>query len=1639
MSNYDQFKQAYLAIRPDADETEVKRGFATEGLGVGEAFTKGAQAGFYQTLGGFGTLGEMAGLGTGDWAEKQYQQAEQYGLPPELQGYVWDNPDLLANPAWLAYQTGQVFPSIATTMVPGALAAKGASALGAGARAAGLAGGAASGLMGGAQEAAGTYRQTGDMGEALTFGAISAGLNAVPAAQLFGPVGRFGIPGKVAASALGEGVTEWAEEPAEALVTGEDPWEAAKQGLNVVPGAVLSGLLLGGGGAAAHSYGKHAKKLADEAGMDIISLQNALGPMMTATEQMAQGQAPAIFAGQKSKTADLESLKEAEKLSTTGKSLETIRGATGWYKWVDDKWRYEISDDTSAIKKPFPTKGQRWGDIHNAVEGYPSLGKMLDHPQLFAAYPDLKYVHVGKRPGGGATYYPSADMIKVGEDVPMSEMRQILMHEIQHAIQHREGFATGGSAEANFTGAIKEAVSRMEKGTKEDVEGWEWAHALDIKNAEEAAEVSRYGLMYESMKRLRTYANSDRPSSVFRLIRNEMQWTYDERFRGDQVANELHYKFYDIPKRHKMRERNQYLSDMAWSAADWIESNIPAEMKTKFDNDPRTMKGMLRALEREASKARKALMPLTDLRERHRAAKTLQEASWYKSPHNIYRSLAGEVEARNVEARLKMTPEERADTSIRATEDVSQDETIVLSDSMEVNTPRVMMSEPNQEDRRRHLALRESISNMSPEDQAIAIEELRRLATTSRLTGLKNKDAFVELYGEDFSAEGKPQFIASIDSDALKSVNDLMGHQAGDALLKQTGIALAEELGKDFDAFHLSGDEFAVTGNDKAAIDEALKRAQNRLKGAIIKGTTPDGETVELHGLGFSYGIAEQLQEAEHELIKNKTAREETGERSARGELPGGVRFPGRQEQAGNGQPAPQISPENEAFIKAAQDESVSAEQLANMAKRDVQTWQATEHLAKVLGTSPDEVLKFLSRKIGTAYNAEQLHQAADILDSEWKQSQEYFQGLAKKLEGGELTDNDIVNLEEKLQELNALQAQYMGVRGEAGRALQIFRKLRDSTTLAESIQHVLDKHGGRRMVGEKIKALASLDPSQSGMRAVREVTEVKRWDQFMEWYINSLVSGIPTHVVNMTSNAMVSFLEDINRFVAAGIGLFHGGEKVTFDEAIAQMAATPAGAMAGFKAFSEAIKDETSPLQFRSKMDLPFRQAIPGKLGKVVRIPTRFLGAEDALFKTMAMTKELYALAARETGGDKAAMQRLIDNPPKEMLEKAWEVGQERTFTNRPGPIAAAITQLRNKHPAIGIILPFVRTPANIIGYALRHTPMAFAYKNVRDAMTAGGAKRDQALARVATGSSIGAAVIGLTAAGLITGTPPEDPNERRLWYAQGYQPNSLRIGDTWVSYSRLEPVGMLFGIAADMYKFADRVGVDEADKLATMLIGSISDNLMSKTYLRGLSDVMNAITDPERYGESWVSRLVTGVTTPVMLSYTAKATDEKLRRAENIMDSIKARLPGARETLEPKLDVFGEERKQEGSGLYRFFSPAYLKTHTGDPVARELSRLDVSMGMPTKKFRGVELSAKDHNDLIRTIGKPVYQVVRRIIDSPNYQRLPDPIKGYLLDKAISSVKRDARLYWTQQHPEIMKEAQQLKAEEFWERGYER
>lgn len=315
------------------------------------------------------------------------------------------------------------------------------------------------------------------------------------------------------------------------------------------------------------------------------------------------------------------------------------------------------------------------------------LADVLDHPKLFAAYPDLADMRVGFV--GSADYRgmydPNADEIFITISGDQAQMLSTLLHEIQHAIQQREGFAKGGNTDSYFTDRVRNALDKMETEARQAVDYWKGLNKDKLDDAERASEVARYGLMWESAQRLIDYSNRDKPSGVFRLIRNEMQWIYAEDFRENDAARELQRDFYGIPR--SGNKRNQYIGDMAFRGARVLLDQIPADLREQFKADERTMKGMINALRRESDKKRKALAPLNELEGTVRRASGVRSAHRYSTPFEIYQALAGEIEARNTQARQQMTEEERIATSPAQTADVPAERTVVMFGGLDIQAP----------------------------------------------------------------------------------------------------------------------------------------------------------------------------------------------------------------------------------------------------------------------------------------------------------------------------------------------------------------------------------------------------------------------------------------------------------------------------------------------------------------------------------------------------------------------------------------------------------------------------------------------------------------------------------------------------------------------------------------------------------------------------------------------------------------------------------------------------------------------------------------------------------------------------------------------------------------------------------------
>ena len=99
--------------------------------------------------------------------------------------------------------------------------------------------------------------------------------------------------------------------------------------------------------------------------------------------------------------------------------------------------------------------------------------------------------------------------------------------------------------------------------------------------------------------------------------------------------------------------------------------------------------------------------------------------------------------------------------------------------------------------------------------------QLRRSADTDALTGIANRAAFdreLDAAMRDARCRGTPLLLALIDLDGFKSINDSLGHGAGDDVLRLTAVALTQPWLRDCLPARIGGDEFAVIVTDVGLI-----------------------------------------------------------------------------------------------------------------------------------------------------------------------------------------------------------------------------------------------------------------------------------------------------------------------------------------------------------------------------------------------------------------------------------------------------------------------------------------------------------------------------------------------------------------------------------------------------------------------------------------------------------------------------------------------------------------------------------------------------------------------------------------------------------------------------------------------------
>ena len=730
-----------------------------------------------------------------------------------------------------------------------------------------------------------------------------------------------------------------------------------------------------------------------------------------------------------------------------------------------------------------------------------------------------------------------------------------------------------------------------------------------------------------------------------------------------------------------------------------------------------------------------------------------------------------------------------------------------------------------------------------------------------------------------------------------------------------------------------------------------------------------------------------------------------------------------------------------------------------NEARRQKVSNKDLTGLADDLGMTVGDLL---SRPKGAAFNAEQILASRKILVA----SAENLVRLARKANAVNGTELDLAMMRRAMTQHRAIQAQVSGMTAEAGRALQQFKVIAESSRLQEkAIKDILNANGGDGVNRDLAKMLSELDdPAKVGF-FVKNNHDATKFDIAYEVWINGLLSSPGTHIVNFQGNSLTIGFAIGERYAAAAISqapklIGKGGGEVTFDEANALAVGVAQGSIDGMRLAWQALKTG-EPSDVMQKMEMENHRALTGEqlnqsgvigrafdyLGEGVRIPGRLLTTSDEFFKAVGYRMELNAQAFRqihqeglEGAAATARYQEIIKNPPENIKLTAIDASRYGTFTNNlkdiklqsVGGLGRLAETGRNYTGPLGgiikVVVPFVRTPTNIMSYTLERTPLALISRNVRADIAAGGARKDLALAKIATGSMVMMGSSMLAQSGSITGSGPDDYKIRKLMEKSGWQPYSMLIGDTYYAYNRLDPIGSLLGLSADATYIMNNSSEQDAAELSVAITLALSQNMANKTYTSGVFEFMDAFFAPATGDEpvpqklhNYVARMGSSVI-PYSSLFGAieRQISPEISATYDIMDRIKSRMPGFSGDLPPRRDIFGEIVYASGGLGPDFMASIRTRDVKEDLVAEEMVRQEVSMSMPRMYFEGVDLTPEQYDRyMVLSSGdglkgaKPLRTELQKLINSSayrNYSNGPEGDKAQAIRMVFRSYRSAAK-----------------------------
>jgi len=683
-------------------------------------------------------------------------------------------------------------------------------------------------------------------------------------------------------------------------------------------------------------------------------------------------------------------------------------------------------------------------------------------------------------------------------------------------------------------------------------------------------------------------------------------------------------------------------------------------------------------------------------------------------------------------------------------------------------------------------------------------------------------------------------------------------------------------------------------------------------------------------------------------------------------------------------------------------------------AKRGVITNKQTLQLANDLGLKAEDVLKRLP---GDISNAEGITAARQVLAQSAERTLEIIQATAQGR-------RSVMDAADALRQHILIQSKTGGLVSEVGRALQSSNIVVGGNK-EKAIKAFMNALGGKEITEEIIGRLAKLYPlnPREFNIALRGIAEGTTREKIFEGWISGLLSNPKTHEFNVLSNTLAAGLGPIEKGLAGGIDFLRasitGSPKERFiGEAAKDISGIAHGIPEGFLKALRTFKDEISEFsEHATKIDSKPRQALGGAVGKAIRTPLRLLAAADEFFKIINFSgsKSAFAYQDAAKAGLKGEARLLgmaenLAHPSKNLLSRASHEAEYRTFTKKGGPATDAMMRLRRTIPGLEFIVPFITTPVNIAKFGIERTPLNLLIRTpfrIGKGAIAGGEISDE-LAK----GTIGMLAAGYAAQqygqGNLTGGGPKNPGQRNVLFTSGWRPYSVKVGNKYVSYARLEPMAMTMGLTADVMEMSGML--DKSDMVSKLGL-AFAQNIVNKTFTRGLSDMLNAISRPELYGEGWVKSISsTAIPMTGAMGAITGVIDPTMRRPQSIPDALKARIPGLSQDVIALRDIWGKPVIIEGGPIRRGLASNIMHSIPDDFSTNEMARLKISIPHVSSKIVGVEITDKELDRYAEVSGAFAKQFIDEATGSPGWSEIPDWKKEELIMDRYGKARDIAR-----------------------------